>query len=177
MWKTLPSNACFSVISATEVTAEQGADPAGKVGGGRFQQYLVVKSRYGFTTARGMKYTLQYRCDKTMDSKMALHLECCFLNCIMVNKVTFVGFTGDDRPNRSPGPAPAAASFSFNSHCSIQKSAKQDKVGEKVRSIAEQREVFPLWDTPVSSKQPARHPAGFWCTPRSASGDQFCRRK
>jgi len=26
---------------------------------------------------------------------------------IMVNKVTFVGFTGGDRPNRPSGPAPA----------------------------------------------------------------------
>jgi len=28
-----------------------------------------------------MKYTSQHCCDKTMDVKMALYHECCFLNC------------------------------------------------------------------------------------------------
>jgi len=32
-----------------------GADPASKLRGRRFQQYLAVKSHYGFTTVREIK--------------------------------------------------------------------------------------------------------------------------
>jgi len=49
--------------------------------GGRFQQYLVVKSHYGFTIVREMKYTSWHCCDNTMDDKVALYCECCFPNC------------------------------------------------------------------------------------------------
>jgi len=49
--------------------------------GGRFQQYLLVKSHDEFTTLREMKYASQHFCDKTMDGKMALYCECCFPNC------------------------------------------------------------------------------------------------
>ena len=48
---------------------------------GRFQQYLLVKPHYGFTTLGEMKYTSQHFCDKTVDDKIALYCECCFLNC------------------------------------------------------------------------------------------------
>jgi len=78
---------------------EQGADPASKSMGERFQYNLVVKSHYGFSTAREMKYTSQHCCDKTMDGKMALYRKCCFPIChgeetykIMVKKRTFAGF-------------------------------------------------------------------------------------
>jgi len=52
--------------------------------GGAISVYLVVKSHYGFTTVREIKYTSQlcYCCDKTTDSKMALRRKCCFPNCI-----------------------------------------------------------------------------------------------
>ena len=72
-----------------------------------------------------MKYTSQHYYDKTTDDKMALNrdqwknsnltkdlfgfgFDMLFseLCKIMVNKVTFVGFTGGDRPNRPSGPAP-----------------------------------------------------------------------
>jgi len=45
-------------------------------------------------SVKEMKYTSQHCCDKTVDGKMALYRECCFLNCskIIVKKVTFVGF-------------------------------------------------------------------------------------
>jgi len=35
--------------------------------GGRFQYFLVVNSRYGFTIVRELKHTSQPCCDKTMD--------------------------------------------------------------------------------------------------------------
>jgi len=40
--------------------------------------YLAVKSHNGFATVRGMKYTSQDCCDKTMEDNMALYRECCF---------------------------------------------------------------------------------------------------
>jgi len=59
-----------------------------------------------------MKYTLQHCCDNTMNDKMALYREYCFLNCreycflnctkFIVNKDNFVGFRGGDRPNFPP---------------------------------------------------------------------------
>jgi len=58
-----------------------GADPSSKFRGGRFQQNLVVKYHYEFTTAREVDYTSQPCCEKTMDGKMALYRECCFPNC------------------------------------------------------------------------------------------------
>jgi len=54
---------------------------------------------------RGMKYNLQHCCDKTMDDKKALHRECSSeLYKPMVNKATFVGCRGSDRP--PPGSSP-----------------------------------------------------------------------
>ena len=47
--------------------------------GGAFSGYLVVKSHYGFTTMREMKYTHYF--DITMGNKIALHHECCFPKC------------------------------------------------------------------------------------------------
>jgi len=43
--------------------------------------YLLVKSQHWFTIIREMKYNSQHCCNKTMDSKMGLNHECCFLIC------------------------------------------------------------------------------------------------
>ena len=59
----------------------QGRTAASKVGGGRFQKYLVVKRRFGVYIVREMKHTSQHCYDKIMDGKMALYRECCFPNC------------------------------------------------------------------------------------------------
>jgi len=42
---------------------------------------MAVKSQYGFTTVREMKYSSQHCCDKTVDCTMALYRECCHPNC------------------------------------------------------------------------------------------------
>ena len=64
----------------TMSTLRSGADPAVRLGE-RFQYYLVVKSHNSLATVREIEYTSQRCCDKTMDDKMALYLECCFPNC------------------------------------------------------------------------------------------------
>ena len=43
--------------------------------------YLLVKSQHWFTIIREMKYNSQHCCNKTMDCKMGLNHECCFLIC------------------------------------------------------------------------------------------------
>ena len=45
-----------------------------------FQYYLVVKSHNSFVTVRGMKYTSQHCCDKTVGDKLSLYREWCFPN-------------------------------------------------------------------------------------------------
>jgi len=59
-------------------------------------------------SVKEMKYTSQHCCDKTVDGKMALYRECCFLNCskIIVKKVTFVGFRRVIAPIAPRGSAP-----------------------------------------------------------------------
>jgi len=39
--------------------------------------YVVVKSHYGFATAREIKSTSQHCCNKTMDNRMALYRDQC----------------------------------------------------------------------------------------------------
>ena len=61
-----------------------------------------------------MKYTLQHRCERTMDDKMTLYRDCWFQNLkkIVVNKVTFVGFRRRSSKS-SPGSAPASNALVF----------------------------------------------------------------
>jgi len=66
--------------------------------GGRFQEYLVVKSHYSFTAVRDMKFTSQYCNAKTTDGKIVSRMLFSEFYKIMVNKVTFVGFRLGDRP-------------------------------------------------------------------------------
>jgi len=56
------------------------ADPASEDSGAIEVMFGSLVS-LRFTTARKMKHTSQHCSDKTTDSKMALHRECCFLNC------------------------------------------------------------------------------------------------
>jgi len=58
----------------------QGQIQPARLGGERFQKYLVVKSHNGFPTVREMKQASQHCCDQTKDDKMALYRECCFPN-------------------------------------------------------------------------------------------------
>jgi len=55
-----------------------GADPTSKAKGGDFS--YIWQSSLITTTAREMKHTSQYWCDKTMDGKMALFRERCLPN-------------------------------------------------------------------------------------------------
>jgi len=72
-------NHCSKLNKMSQLRA--GADPKPVRVAGAISLYLVVKSHYGFTTVREMKYASQHCCDKTMDDKMALYRECCFPNC------------------------------------------------------------------------------------------------
>jgi len=38
-----------------------------------------IQVSFAFTAVIEMKYTSQHCCDKTMDGKMTLYCECCFL--------------------------------------------------------------------------------------------------
>jgi len=49
--------------------------------GGRFLQYLVVKSHNSFATVREVKYATQNCGDKTIDYHMVLYCEYYFPNC------------------------------------------------------------------------------------------------
>jgi len=68
---------------------------------------LDVKSHNGFATVSGMKYASQHCCDKVMDDKLALYRDAVYriVKTNIVNKVSFVGFRGGDRPNRPHGSA------------------------------------------------------------------------
>ena len=83
---------------------------------------LSVKSHYEFTcTVRDMKYTSQHFCGKTMDVKWPYNVNVVFR--IVQNhdeKVTFVGFRGDNRP---PGSAPVSRTSCHLTHTSHQKNS------------------------------------------------------
>ena len=77
--------------------------------GGWFQLHLAVKSHYGFTNAREMKYTSQHYSDKTMDAKCPYYANDVFP--IVQNhgkKDTFAAFRGGRSPQ---SPLPWICSF------------------------------------------------------------------
>jgi len=69
----------FKKILSHHIDLFQGRIKPVRLGGGRFQKHLVVKSHYEFIAVREMNYTSQHCCDKTRGDKMVLYRECCFL--------------------------------------------------------------------------------------------------
>jgi len=106
-------------ISATwkRFAHDENLTPLSVTLGGAVFERFGIQVHNGFATVRWMKYTSQHCCDKAMDERMASYREQCDnsnmtkdlfgigfdvlfseLYKIMVNKITFVGFRGGNRP-------------------------------------------------------------------------------
>ena len=102
------------------VASYQGRIQPGSLGGGRFQQYLAVKSHNSFAAVREInrcckinilcKTAVTKQFKKWTTNSLTSRMFFSELYKIIMNKVTFLGFRGGYRPSRPPRSAPVSYS-------------------------------------------------------------------